>query len=225
MMALMILAALALYGSGGAVSLISTNTTSGTSFGQYRVEASSSMSSSWVTSWSEYAAPQSLMNPGPSASYTSAWNGSFWTTPVNHLAHGTDASGNLFLTTDPSGRHVLVGLDAVTGPNVFDLFVRISTDSTGQTWGPMIFPLALGLKADFPSVAVSANGTIGVAFSPLDSSRQPSRRTGDFFYKRRYNLVSSDNRYNNPPKIIWSNCGRRQHFFGFRCRPDRHNTV
>ena len=109
------LATALLLASGGAVSLISSNqVNSAAGRNQYHVDSSSSLSSpaggdsSWLTSWSEFP---TLGQPGaglPDNGWTSAWNGTAWTTAISHNISGR-AAGNLFVTTDPNtGRYILV---------------------------------------------------------------------------------------------------------------------
>ena len=174
------LATALLLASGGAVSLISSNqVNSAAGRNQYHVDSSSSLSSpagggsSWLTSWSEFP---TLGQPGaglPDNGWTSAWNGTAWTTAISHNISGR-AAGNLFVTTDPNtGRYILVGLDLIGGTVSLQLLFQTSTDYTGQFWNPPTLPLA-GTSADFPSVAVAPNGLIGIGFNTVNSSGAPN---------------------------------------------------
>lgn len=101
------------YASGGSVYVISTNRVNNQTASWFRFEPAASASSSWVTTWQEIA-----KNSDGTASttvengYTSWWNGYGWATPFQHtIGLNHLPTQDLFLTTNPTGDHVLVGLD------------------------------------------------------------------------------------------------------------------
>ncbi len=124
--------------------MISTNRVS-INTNDWRWEPSSSVGSTWVTSWKDIASFRS---------YTSAWAGSFgWYTRFHHTMNAHE-TGDLFLLFNAlQGRHNLALLDLAN----LNVGFRKSTDGSGCSWEAPVVALALG---DYPSVAVASNGTI-----------------------------------------------------------------
>jgi hypothetical protein len=123
--------------------------------GFVRFEPSSSLGSTWVSSWAQY--DETLPFPPTNGhGFTSAWGGP-WIQPFEHTLNG-DPTGDLYLNFNATqGRHNLVMLDiGQSAPCA--LAFRISTDAYGTDWNP---PVVVTSVADYPSVASAPIGPMG----------------------------------------------------------------
>lgn len=152
---MVVIAGLALRGSGGSVNVVSINSVPGQNSNHYPFEpASSTSSGNWVTSWMQIPY-NSVVND---ASYTSSTSSSSCTQPVQHTL-SSQATGDLFLATHPNGSHMLVGVGSGSS-NALQLFYKTSTDSTGQCWNTTVVPFSgSSIAFDYPSVAAGTDGT------------------------------------------------------------------
>jgi len=151
-----------------------TNTVSSTQ-NLTRWEPSGAAGSTWMHAWLEY-------NPKIGtgfASYTSDWQTSPWTTPVQLTAPSGNQLGDVSVAWDPfRSRFVMVGFDALT-TTIWYAY----SNSTGTAWtfsNPPPFPGGANLGCgpggwDYPSVTVDKTGRVivGAVYNSTSTSCGP----------------------------------------------------
>jgi hypothetical protein len=150
----------------------------------YRWEPSSaSGSSNWLSSWHDIGTARGQADAPNTHAYTSAWAQGGWSAPLEHRTpNGPFPPPNDGLTGNRPlmdtytywdtnrSKYWIVAVDFNTANN--SVWARMSSDSLGLSWGPMVLAMPgspyAAVMWDFPSIAANANtGRILVGASQL----------------------------------------------------------
>jgi hypothetical protein len=120
----------------------------------YRWEPSTTVGSTWITSWDELG--------GVVNGYVAAWNGSWVPTQITFPTN--NGVEDLFLAYDYArSRYVVVGIDGIQPQAQSNIWYAYSTDSTGTHWNAPTKVMSNGQgNWDYPSVAVDPSGRVVV---------------------------------------------------------------
>lgn len=152
------LAAVALFASGGTISVISTNRVSNEAWSGYRWEPSAAVgSTTWAHAWASYNNLSTLVG-----SLVSSWNGSSWNSPTQLTTPTGLRAGDVNLAWDSvRNRFVFAALD-LPGTGNDSIWYGYSSDSSGTAWtftSTAVFPAATG-DWDYPSIGVDGAGRV-----------------------------------------------------------------
>lgn len=143
-------------GSGGVITLLSTNQVSNEAWSGYRwTPASAVGSSTWVTGWTSYTT--SLL----AGSFVSNWN-SGWNPPVQLLPPSGFMAGDVHMAWDSMrNRFVFVVIDLPVFGNS-NVWYGYSNDPLGNTWSFSTTPVFSATTGnwDYPSIGVDGSGRV-----------------------------------------------------------------